>query len=242
MSITVDKLLSGHAATAGLATEEIRRPWRHPISRWYACGIADRFATLLCDTPVRPIHLTICGLLLTFCAAGILVFLPTATLIAGMLVLTAWLFDRADGQLARRQNTMSDFGAWLDANIDELCDILIHMAVAFAAARLSNSTWPWVWLFAFVAGKYLLVAGLNFEGSSQKAATEAEQSMAGDGNFGWLKRLYHLPGNADVRLHLLAAGLLTGYLTLELALIAVYYNFRWMARYVLVARRLGGAQ
>ena len=57
-----------------------------------------------------------------------------------------------------------------------------------------------------------------------------------------LRRLYHLPGNADVRLHLLVAALLTGWLAAELILVAVYYNLRWMARYVLVARRLGGVR
>jgi hypothetical protein len=48
-----------------------------------------------------------------------------------------------------------------------------------------------------------------------------------------------LPGNADVRVHLLAMLLLIGWWTAELLLVAVYFNFRWIARYVLVARRLG---
>ena len=56
---------------------------------------------------------------------------------------------------------------------------------------------------------------------------------------GWLRAAYHTPGNADVRVHLLAVAWLTGWLGAELAVVAVYYNLRWIARYVLVARRLG---
>ena len=55
-----------------------------------------------------------------------------------------------------------------------------------------------------------------------------------------LRAAYHLPGNADVRVHLLAAALVTGWFSAELAVVAAYYNLRWIARYVLVARRLGG--
>jgi hypothetical protein len=51
-----------------------------------------------------------------------------------------------------------------------------------------------------------------------------------------------LPGNADVRVHLLVLALATGYLGVELALVAVYYNLRWLVRYALVARRLGGVR
>jgi hypothetical protein len=40
----------------------------------------------------------------------------------------------------------------------------------------------------------------------------------------------------------LLAALCTGWLTAELALVALYYNLRWIVRYALVARRLGGAR
>jgi hypothetical protein len=53
-----------------------------------------------------------------------------------------------------------------------------------------------------------------------------------------IRRLYHLPGNADVRLHLLVAALATDCLTLELAIVAAYYNMRWIARYLLLGLRM----
>ena len=48
--------------------------------------------------------------------------------------------------------------------------------------------------------------------------------------------------HADVRVHLLIVALAGGWLVAELALVAGYYNLRWIVRYGLVARRLGGAQ
>src|SRR5207253_9060082 len=56
----------------------------------------------------------------------------------------------------------------------------------------------------------------------------------------WLRRLYHLPGNADVRMHLLALLLAAGWWSAELLFVAAYFNFRWIARYALVARRQSG--
>ena len=42
-------------------------------------------------------------------------------------------------------------------------------------------------------------------------------------------------------LFLLVLALATGWITAELALVAAYYNLRWIARYALVARRWGAS-
>jgi phosphatidylglycerophosphate synthase len=174
-------------------------------------------------------------------AAVVLLVWPTAGPVAAVLVLGAWFLDRSDGLLARRQQTATAWGAWLDANIDELTDVGLHVAVASVAARLTGSQWPWFLLIGFLAGKYLFLHGLHLE---REQAGEAADSAAVGGGFdapqGLLWRCYHLPGNADIRIHLLVVALLTGWLTVELALVAAYYNLRWTARYFLVARRLGG--
>ena len=218
------------------AREERRRARSYPISRWYLRPAAGYLARLLAPTTVRPVHLTACGLVAAACAAAVLIWLPEAMPTAAALILTAWLLDRADGQLARLQHTASAFGAWLDANVDELIDLGLHVAVAQTAAALSGSSLPWFLLIGFLVGKYLLMYGLAVEEARGPAGpdTAAERTT-------WLRRAWHLPGNADVRVHLLAAGVLTGWLTAELALVAAYYNLRWVARYGLVARRLGGA-
>jgi phosphatidylglycerophosphate synthase len=248
--------------------DELRRARSYPISRWYVRPAADRLARVLTPTAVRPSHLTICGLIAAACGAAVLIRWPEAAPLAAAPVLTAWFFDRADGQLARRQGTASAFGAWLDGNVDELADIGLHAAVAAAAAALSQSTLPWVLWAAFLAGKYLLMYGLAEEreqwtvGRGQRAEGSEETAIAlQDGGVNCAlpttycllptahcsplprlcRTIWHLPGNADVRLHLLLIALVSGWLTAELAVVAVYYNLRWTVRYVLVARRLGGA-
>ncbi|MBN1590334.1 MAG: CDP-alcohol phosphatidyltransferase family protein [Pirellulales bacterium] len=245
------------------APSEAHRARRHPISRWYVGPAAARFARRLAASRVRPAHLTLAGLVAAATAATIMFVWPTAGPWAALAVLAAWFFDRADGQLARLQGTASAWGAWLDANVDELVDVGLHVAVAAAAARLTGGQWPWFLLVAFLAGKYLFFRGLAIPESSatpnsveSRACGErgiGDSSVATqawpwhpsrdnpDESSGLLRRCYHLPGNTDVRVHLLLVALVTGYLTTELALVAAYYNLRWIARYALVARRLGGS-
>jgi phosphatidylglycerophosphate synthase len=271
---------------------------RYPISRWYVCPAATWVAARLAPTRIRPNALTLCGLAAATAAAVVLVTHYEAAPWAGGLVLLAWFFDRADGQLARRQGSASALGAWLDANVDELVDLGLHAAVAMAAAARWASSWPWIFLLAFYAGKYLLMYGLNTEAhfgpqrlAGSRPAAEADsaalpvlgaapgktvilsaakdlrclrtdeilrcaqndsthgssgispfapKTVSADSARGACRRLYHLPANADVRIHLLVAALCTGWLTAELAFVALYYNLRWMVRYALVARRLGG--
>ena len=128
-----------------------------------------------------------------------------------------------------------------------MTDLGLHVAVASAAAATTGSGWPWRWLVAFLAGKYLLMYGLAEEkAESRKPKAESFRLSAFHFPLSFLRfplsRFYHLPGNADVRLHLLAAALLTGWLTAELAAVAIYYNLRWIVRYGLVARRMGGGR
>ena len=64
-------------------------------------------------------------------AAGAVVILceaPKYAPLAAIPVWLAWFYDRADGMLARRQGTVSAWGAWFDANVDELTDMAFQIA------------------------------------------------------------------------------------------------------------------
>jgi phosphatidylglycerophosphate synthase len=214
------------------------RGHRHPISRWYLLPLADCAATLLAATHVRPWHVTVLGGALAFSAS---VCLPLGYFVAAAaLILAAWFCDRLDGILARRQGSVSAWGAWLDANLDELADVVLHAAIALALARTNLSPWPWLFFAAFVCGKYLFLHGLASEAAipGQTATTPSKSALPQT----WLRRLYHLPGDADVRTHLLIALVVTGWLAAALAFVAVYYNARWLVRYLLVIRRLRQTQ
>ena len=223
------------------APEERQRARRYPLSRWYLRPAAGLLAMVLTPTCIRPTHLTFCGLAAGLSAAGALLVGPVAWPLAALLVLLWWFLDRTDGQLARRQGTVTALGAWLDANVDELIDLTIHAALCGAIVRQTGWTAAWLLLIAFLGGKYLFMYGLALEEPLLEANDARPSSDDSSSAIRWLRAAYHLPANADVRVHLLAASLLTGWLIAELAVVAVYYNLRWMARYVLVARRLGGS-
>lgn len=213
--------------------EEARRAQNYPISRWYLRPLAALVARRLAYSTVRPWQVTVAGFGCTLLAALSIALLSAPSAVPCMLILGAWFCDRLDGQLARRQGTASAFGAWLDANLDELADLTLQTSFAYAsAAQLGNVAW-YLW-GAFVTGKYLFMYGLTVEEATGAATTlhdaQQETSLA--------RRLYHLPANADVRVHLAAAAAFCGWLGFELAFVAAYYQFRWMARYILVARRL----
>jgi phosphatidylglycerophosphate synthase len=219
------------------AAIERSREGRYPISRWYLRPAAGWFASALVGTPVRPNWLSFGGLLASAAAGAWLVCRPDCAPSAALLVLVAWFFDRADGQLARLQGTASRLGAWLDANLDEFEDLGLHVAVAAAVGWQYAASWPWALLVAFLVGKYLFMYGLAAEEASSPGRRSSEPEPDRRSR---LAALYHLPANADVRVHLLAGAMACGGLAAELAFVAVYYNFRWLARYALVARRLGG--
>lgn len=239
-----ERLLAGDAsnderiAEAHLTAEEARRAVNYPLARWYSRPAAGRLAAALASSRVQPWHLTLAGFVCAATAAACVLISPALGLAAAALVLLAWFFDRADGMLARRRRRCTPLGAWLDANVDEAVDLGLHVCLAYAAASALESSWPWGLLIAFFFGKYLLMYGLA-AGETMFNATNSEEPEAAEQpqTTSLIKRLYHLPGNADVRIHLTALALATGFLTTELALIAAYYNLRWIARIVILTRR-----
>ena len=214
----------------------------YPISRWYVIPVTRRVASWLRPTRLRPNHITFLGLLFGLSAVALLFAMPSAGPVAAVAVLAAWFMDRTDGTLARQQNTASPFGAWLDANVDEIHDVAWHTAMAHAAASLTGNQFPWFLLIGFLGGKYLFMNGLAEERSLSPAAPLPEPGVTGSGIRNWFRAAYHLPANADVRLHLLVVALLLGLPTVELAFVAFYYNFRWIVRIGLTAQRLEGCR
>jgi GT2 family glycosyltransferase len=223
------------------------RDRRHPISRWYLLPLAGWLARRLAGSSLRPWHVTLAGAGFAVLAA-LCLGLGWGTMAAG-LILAAWACDRLDGKLARRQQSETRWGAWLDANLDELTDLGLHAALACAAAASTQSSLPWALFTAFLFGKYLFVYGLASDAHAAVCNAEAETPSAliphsafriPHSTYASLRRLYHLPGNADVRVHMLALLTMAGWWTAELLLVAAYFNARWIARYALVTGRQGG--
>ena len=171
-------------------------------------------------------------------AAAVLVWRPEWSPLAAVLVLAAWFFDRADGQLARRQNTVSRWGAWLDANVDEVGRRRAARGRGRGGRFADRFPLALALLAAFLAGKYLFMYGLGVEEHVAVEDTGARLRRAGR----------PAPQRLSPARQCRRAGPPVGrgpahrLVVAELAIVAVYYNLRWIARYVLVARRLGGSR
>ncbi len=216
--------------------EERRRAVNYPLSRWYLRPLAVATANTMADSWLRPAHASLAGAACAAAAAGaVLNAGGNASPLAAVLVLAYWFFDRLDGPLARRQRRVSAAGAWIDANLDEGADIGLHLALAAALDR--GGAAGWLWAAWFVGAKYLFMYGLHTEqswSSTSALATEATGTRHG-------ARWIHWPANADVRTHLLALALATGWFRAELAALGAYYALRMVARWTWVPRRLVGA-
>ena len=115
---------------------------------------------------IRPNHITIAGLVLTFYAAW---FLYNKEIYYAFLIgLIACLFDGADGLVARSTGTSSIKGGYLDAVIDRYAD-----CIAFGALILGGWMKP-IGGLEFVSGELWAIIALAgaFQTSYSRAAAE----------------------------------------------------------------------
>ena len=115
---------------------------------------------------IRPNHITIAGLVLTFYAAW---FLYNKEIYYAFLIgLIACLFDGADGLVARATGTSSIKGGYLDAVIDRYAD-----CIAFSALILGGWMSPIKGL-EFISGEVWAIIALAgaFQTSYSRAAAE----------------------------------------------------------------------
>ncbi len=227
--------------TLAVAEEELlRRRTYQPLGKYWAFPLAERLAEWLKPTAVRPNAVTIASAGLMFSAAaiaaggfsGAIARMSMAFCLAAGLVL-----DTADGRLARLQGTSSAFGRWLDQVLDELVDMVLHAAIAWAAfCRDGHPGWLLLGTL-YASSKYLFqvqsLLGEELESElGRTAATGGSGRLAGD-TAGLAVRLreglaalVHLIGHADLRWHLWIVLALLGRLDLALAGYAGYFALR----------------
>jgi hypothetical protein len=137
------------------------------------------------------------------------------------------------------QGTSSAFGQWLDQVLDELADMALHAAIAWAA--FSRDGWP-LWLvlgIIYASGKYLFLIqsllGDELERSTNDATPQlaeiGEESTQRRGRMGLhgLTALVRLAGHADIRWHLWIVLAAAGRLEVALAVYAAYFPMRAFA-------------
>ncbi|PKL51642.1 MAG: CDP-alcohol phosphatidyltransferase family protein [Nitrospira bacterium HGW-Nitrospira-1] len=87
--------------------------------------------------PLSPNSLSIIGFIITLFACCILSF---DLLTGGLLILVGALFDVLDGVVARINNKITRFGAFLDSVLDRYSDAFILLAIAYNLGNVKNTT------------------------------------------------------------------------------------------------------
>ena len=92
-------------------------------SKW----LLDRIVGALAATGVNPNLLTFLGLLVNFAAAASFAVGNFRT--GAMIIFLAGFLDMLDGQVARRQNRVTPFGAFYDSTLDRYADMALYMGL-----------------------------------------------------------------------------------------------------------------
>ena len=155
---------------------------------------------------------------------GFLMHIPIAYLIAtghpwraAALLVVFGLFDTLDGELARLQGRVSDFGGLLDATTDRLKEVLLYSGIAYFFISYGTLDWRKYAAVAVAAcGASICVSFVKSKGETIVAAQKKKLAYA---------ELNKLFGGGlfpfEVRMTILVLGLVFGYLPQAVVLIAV---------------------
>jgi CDP-diacylglycerol--glycerol-3-phosphate 3-phosphatidyltransferase len=161
-----------------------------------AHGVLDPVVTGMAAIGLRPNHLTVLGFVLSLGAAYAFAIGRFRT--GATITLVAGLFDILDGQLARRTNTITRFGAFFDSALDRLADAAILLGIAgYFALQLVDMTTNPQRVFAnyqrglepITYGVLVLLAVLAMVGGFMVSYTRARAEGLGlECKVGWFER------------------------------------------------------
>ncbi len=219
--------LDGPHGLKGVEEELVRRLSYQPLGAYWAFRPAQALARALVPTRVRPNMVTLASAAVFLMGAGIVAWGGmnlASRCLAGLALAIALVLDTTDGHLARLQGTASDFGRWLDSNLDEVCDMTLHASIAWACfVHDGRAGWLLVGMI-YAMGKYLFIVGHQDTATAADAATEVASEVSP------IKQAVRLAGHADIRWHLWIFLALVGHLELALVAYAFYFPIRAVAR------------
>ena len=110
---------------------------------------------------ISPNTLTFIGLLINVAAAFFFGFARSNNYVhmffyAGLVIISAGLFDMVDGRVARQTNQVSVFGAFFDSVLDRYSDVALFFGLLVFYARASRLFY--VFLVAFIMTASLMVS------------------------------------------------------------------------------------
>ncbi|MBK6433400.1 CDP-alcohol phosphatidyltransferase family protein [Candidatus Amarolinea dominans] len=188
--------------------------------RRQASGILEPIARTIRVTNISPNVLTVIGFLLTVCVAGVLA--AGYLQVGGILMVVAAIFDAIDGTLARVTNRTSRFGAFLDSTLDRYSEAVTFFGLLIYYNGQGNRI-ETILIFATLIGSLLV--------SYTRARAEGLGIQIKSGLFTRVERVI-----------VLAFGLIIGWMSPVLWILALLTNFTAVQRIYTVWRITGGEQ
>ena len=165
--------------------------------------VFDALVGWLADLRVHPNILTLLGLVINI-LAGVL-FAKGIFFWAGLVIIFAGIFDMVDGEVARRTNRVTKFGAFFDSVIDRYSDLILLLGLSLYYAK---------WGRQFYVG----LTGMVIIGSVMTSYTRARaESLIEQCKVGFLER--------PERIVLLIIGSLTDHMPAVLWVMAILSNW-----------------
>jgi len=127
-------------------------------ARWVIGPLANRVVARLAPYPwITPNRLTLISLAVGI-AAGLLFAVggQPALAVGGLTLQLSFLFDCADGQLARFRGSSSVFGAILDRICDRVKLFAVLLGLAYGSFRVTGEAEPLVLGFAYFFSDYMV--------------------------------------------------------------------------------------
>ncbi|KPV43349.1 CDP-alcohol phosphatidyltransferase [Alicyclobacillus ferrooxydans] len=117
-----------------------------------------RLVYLIRKTRITPNILTLTALVLVLIGSGLFAVGVRSDVIWGLvLIQISYVFDCADGQLARYKKQYSPIGGWLDQTADRIKEFVVYFSLAYGYTRFHpRNTHIWMWAMVALFGLFLL--------------------------------------------------------------------------------------
>ena len=176
---------------------------------------------------LRPAHITTLSILGHIPATWAL--WNNRPILAAVLIAIFGLMDALDGALARAQKTVSKMGMFYDAVTDRLKEVMIYSGLAMYVAQSEPKIYPWV--VPAVVGSSILVSYVKAKGEMAVSSSNHDKQLLNRAFSQGISRY-------EIRMFLLVAGLVTGFLPSFLNLIIALNLMTASVRFLEIAKLL----
>ncbi len=140
--------------------EKIYQSAKRPVDIWtnyLYYNFSMRFIWCIRNTNVTPNQLTVLSLCIALAGCfGFAIGTRSMIIFGLILVQASYIFDCADGQLARYKQMFSPVGGWLDQMADRIKEFGIYFSLAYGYTRYHSGVSIWALAMVALFSLYLL--------------------------------------------------------------------------------------